>query len=75
MALGPYVPFEVWPPSTRAGIAAAYVAKADATAARIRSFAQRPSCSCADGGHMLEGRCERCYGYEVARSIERKAER
>jgi hypothetical protein len=35
-ALGPYVPFESWPESTRSAIVAAYADKAAAAAERIR---------------------------------------
>ena len=63
-ALGPYVPFEHWPDSTRASVAVAYADKAAAAAARIRESVRSVPCKCTrPGGLADEGRCSRCWGW------------
>jgi hypothetical protein len=64
MALGPYVPFEFWPESTREEIAGAYAIKAAASAERIRHQVTAARCSCvAPGQRADDGRCSRCWGW------------
>ena len=63
MAAGPFVPFEAWPQTTRRAIGAAYAAKADRLAERIRADPTWQRCSCAPPAPVAEdGRCRRCYG-------------
>jgi hypothetical protein len=62
-ALGPFVPFEAWPDPTRTAIAAAYVVKAEALAARIREQLCTARCTCARPATPADdGRCSRCWG-------------
>jgi hypothetical protein len=62
-ALGPYVPFESWPESTRSAIVAAYADKAAAAAERIRESMRAAPCTCASPGAPRDhGRCGRCFG-------------
>jgi hypothetical protein len=63
-ALGPYVPFEHWPDSTRESMAVAYSDKAAAAAARIRESMRRARCTCTRPGELADdGRCSRCWGW------------
>ena len=58
-----HVPVEAWPETTRRAIYAAYAAKAEEVAERIRSDPSWQRCSCqlraAPAG---DGRCSRCWG-------------
>ena len=63
-ALGPYVPFEHWPATTREGVRIAYAAKAAAAADRIREQVRAAACGCVRPVELADdGRCSRCWGW------------